>query len=163
MKTAGYILTGLMVTTAVSSCGVYSFSASGKAPFETVSVSQFDNQTIEYELGDRLTDAVIDVFIQDNNIQVLEPSRAEAIMNGVVVSYRRDAYTYDQQDNVQEYVVKVSVRIKVVKADSEDMIWEKDFYAEGVYDAVGETEDDGKVRAVAQITLDILDFTTKSW
>jgi len=163
MKTAWNVLGGLVTTLAISGCGVYSFSASGQAPFESVSVSLFENETIEYELADRLTDAVIDVFIQDNKVEVLEPSRAEAVMHGAIVGYRRDAYTYDQQDNVQEYVVKVSVRVKVVKSDSEDTIWEKDFYAEGIYDAVGETEDDGKSRAIAQITSDILDFTTKSW
>ncbi len=163
MKASGYILAGFGLAGVISGCGVYSFSAAGQAPFKSVAIMQFENTTIEYEFADRLTDAVVDAFILDNVVKVLEPSRAEAIMNGTVVGYRRDPYTYDQQDNVSEYVVKVSVRVKAVKSDSEDIIWEEDFYAEGVYDAIGETEDDGKNRAIVRLTADILDHTTKSW
>ena len=144
-------------------CGVYSFSSSGKAPFESLNVAQFENNTLEYQLSDQLTDAVVDAFIRDNTVEIKEPSRAEAVMNGTVVSYRRDPYTYDQSDNVSEYAVKVAVHIKVVKSDSEDIVWEKEFYAEGIYDAFAETEEDGQERVVTQITGDILSSTTKSW
>lgn len=162
MRTTGVIVIGA-VWLAVAGCGVYSFSAAGKSGFTSVNIGQFENNTIEYQLSDRLTDAVIDAFIQDNTVQVKEAARAEAVMNGTVVSYRRDPYTYDQEDIVSEYAVKVTVRIKVVKAGSEDVIWEKDFYAEGIYNALEETEEDGQERAIALLTADILDQTTKSW
>lgn len=151
----------LLVT--ASGCGVYSFKAGGKAAFESLNVTQFENNTIEYQLADRLTDAVIDAFIMDNTVQIKEPARADAIMKGTVVSYRREAYTFDQEDNVSEYAVKVALSIKVLKADSEEIIWTKDFYAEGVYDANLETEEEGQDRIVTLLTGDILSHTTKSW
>jgi hypothetical protein len=163
MKPLTSIGLALLLLATAGGCGVYSFSASGKAAFESLNVAQFENNTIEYQLSDLLTDAVIDAFIRDNIVQIKEPSRAEAIMNGTVVSYRRDPFTYDQDDNVSEYAVKVAVRVKVVKADAEDIIWEKDFYAEGVYTANEEEEQDGQARAVTLLTADILSFTTKSW
>jgi hypothetical protein len=55
------------------------------------------------------------------------------------------------------------VKIKVVKSDSEDIIWEEDFYAEGIYEAGTETEEDGQNRVVSLLTSDILNHTTKSW
>jgi hypothetical protein len=157
-----FILTGLLILFA-GGCGVYSFSSSGKAPFESLNVAQFENKTMEYQLADQLTDAIVDAFIRDNIVEIKEPSRAEAVMNGTVVSYRRDPYTYDQSDNVSQYAVKVAVHVKVSKSDSEDMIWEKEFYAEGIYDALTETEDDGQQRVVNLLTEDILNSTTKSW
>jgi len=156
------IIIGLCLA-ALCGCGVYSFSGAGKAPFASVNIAQFENTTIEYQLADRLTDAVVDAFIRDNTVQVREPAKAEALMNGTVVGYRRDPYTYDQQDIVSQYAVKVSVHVKVVKANAEDVIWEKDFYAEGVYDANKETEADGQTRAITLLTANILDQTTKSW
>lgn len=162
MKTAGLVIIGLCLAV-VSGCGVYSFSGAGKAPFATLTVSPFANNTIEYELGDRLTDAVVDAFIRENLVKIVEPSRAEAVMDGTIVSYRRDPYTYDQQDNVSQYAVKVSVKVKVVKSESEDTIWEKDFYAEGVYNVDTETEGDGQTRAITLLTTDIVNNTTKSW
>jgi hypothetical protein len=153
----------LLLLTAGQGCGVYSFSGSGKAPFASLNVAQFENKTIEYQLSDRLTESIVDAFIRDNIVEIKEPSRAEAIMNGTVESYRRDAYTYDQQDNVSQYVVKVAVTVKVVKVGTEDIIWDKQFYAEGIYDANTETEEDGQARVITQLTSDILSFTTKSW
>jgi hypothetical protein len=144
-------------------CGVYSLSSSGKAPFASLNIAQFENNTLEYQLSDQLTDAVVDAFIRDNIVEIKEPSRAEAVMNGNVVSYRRDPYTYDQSDNVSEYAVKVAVQVKVAKSDSEDIIWEKEFYAEGIYDALTESEEDGQKRVVVLLTEDILSATTKSW
>jgi outer membrane lipopolysaccharide assembly protein LptE/RlpB len=163
MKLIGTISLLIMLLINISGCGVYSFSSSGKAPFESLHVTQFENNTIEYQLSDLLTVAVVEAFIHDNTVEIKESSRAEAIMKGTVVSYRRDPYTYDQSDEVSEYAVKVAVHIKVVKSDSEEIIWEKEFYTEGIYDALAETEVDGQKRAAAQITGDIISSTTKSW
>lgn len=153
-----FLITGLF-----TGCGIYSFSASGKAAFESVHVGQFENQTIEFELGTLLTDAVIDMFISDNSIAVLENSRAEAIMTGTVVSYQREAHEFDLSDNVSKYVVKVSIHVRVVRANSDDVIWEDDFFAEGIYQADSEIEEDGQRRVIEFLSSDILDKTTKSW
>jgi hypothetical protein len=152
-----------MVFIISTGCGVYSFSPSSKPPFESINVPQFENNTIEYQLSDRLTDAVIDGFIRENLVKVQEASQAEAILYGTVANYRRDPYTYDQEDIVTEYAVKVTVRVKVTRANSEDVVWEDDFYAQGIYNANEESEEDGQNRAISLITSDIMDRTTKSW
>ena len=148
----------------ICGCGPYSFSASGKSEFQSVYVEPIENKTIEYELADRLYDAIIASFIQDNTVQVLEQSRADAWMTGTLVSYRRDPYNYDQQDAVSQYAVKVTLQVRVVKANSEDVIWEENFYAEGIYDADTEDEvENGQQRVIEKLTANILDKTTKSW
>lgn len=147
----------------LAGCGVYSFSPSGKPPFESVNVPQFENNTIEYQLSDKLTDAVVDAFIKDNTVKIQEPSLAEAILFGTVAAYRRDPYTYNQEDIVSEYAVKVTLHVKVMKANSEEIIWEEDFFAQGIYKADEETEEDGQDRAIAILTADIMDRTTKTW
>jgi hypothetical protein len=162
MRVVEIIVSGVIIA-AAAGCGVYSFSATSKPPFASVNVPQFENQTPEFQLSDRLTDAVVDAFIADNTVKVKEASQAEAIMNGTILTYRREPYTYDQQDVVSQYVVKVSMRVRVLKAASEDVIWEREFYAEGVYEANGESESDGQARVIARLTADILDKTTKSW
>lgn len=154
----------LLVLTMISGgCGVYSFSSAGKAPFSSIAVEQFENKTPEYQLADRLTEALVDAFIQDNTVPVKDMSRAEAVLIGSVNDYRRDPYTYDQADVVKEYVVKVTVHVKVVKNGSEDVYWEENFFAQGIYNADTETEDDGQTRAIELLTSTILDRTTKSW
>ncbi len=144
-------------------CGVYSFSASGKRQFNSLSISQFENNTIQYQLADLLTDAVIKAFLGDGTIKIKEASRAEAVLNGTVTEYRRDAFTYDRQDNVTQYAAKVKIHVKVLKGNTDEVIWEQDFFEQGVYDANTETEEDGQNRAIALLTRSILDRTTKSW
>ncbi len=144
-------------------CGVYSFSSSGKKPFTSVSIGQFQNNTIEYQLADRLTDAVIKAFIGEGSIAVKEESKAEAVMIGTVTDYKREPFTYDRQDNVSQFASKVKIHVKTVKANTDEVIWEEDFVAQGVYDAASETEDDGQSRAIDLLTRSILDRTTKSW
>lgn len=158
-------LTGtLIIACAAIGCGPYSFSASGKLAFNSIHVVSFENSTIEYELTDRLYDAVIESFIRDNTVQVLDASKAEAVMTGTLTSYRRDPYNYDAQDVVSEYAVKVTLHVRVVKANSEEVIWEDDFYAEGIYNANTEAEtEEGQQRVIDKIAADILDKTTKSW
>lgn len=155
------VIVGAMLL--LAGCSVYSFTPAGKPAFESVNVSQFESRTPEYQLADRLTDAVVDAFIRDNSIEVLEVSRAEAVMTGTLTAYRRDAFTYDINDVVTEYVVKVTLHVTVTRSGSEDVIWDEDFFAEGIYDAVEESEEDGQTRAIELLTTNILDRTTKSW
>jgi hypothetical protein len=154
---------GLALLIGMAGCGVYSFSASGNAGFTTLNVNQFENNTIEYQLSDQLTDAVVDAFIRDNTVKIVDPSSAEAQMKGTVTNYRRDSYTFNKQDEVTEYAVKVTVAVEVVRAESGEKIWEDQFYAEGIYNAVSEVEEDGQSRAITLLASDILDRTTKRW
>ena len=162
MKKVIYLLVVALII--MYGCGPYSFSPSGKSAFQSIHISQFENQTIQYELADRLTDAVIEAFIQDNTVNVGEASNSEALMTGSVTSYRREAHTFDQADIVTEYVIKVSIHVKVVKSNTEDVIWEENFYTEGVFDANDETEEEeGQNRVIDKLKADILDKITKSW
>jgi len=105
----------------------------------------------------------MNAFIGDGTISVREASKAEAVMTGTVTEYRREAYTYDKTDNVSQYAANVKIHVKVVKANTDEVIWEEDFFAQGVYDPSTETEEDGQNKAIAILKSNILDRTTKSW
>ncbi|MCK5125923.1 MAG: hypothetical protein KAR42_06690 [candidate division Zixibacteria bacterium] len=148
----------------IAACGPYSFSASGKAAFKSLHIKPFDNKTIEYELTDKLFDALTTSFQLDNTVQILEVSKAEAVMSGTLTGYRRDPYDYNEQDVVEQYAVKVTFLVRIVKANSEDVILEESFYAEGIYDANTEAEtQEGHEKVIIKLTADILDKITKSW
>jgi len=159
-----WLLAVIGAATMIAGCGVYSFSSSSKPPFESINGVPFENETLEGQsVVDPLTNAVINAFILDNTVKIRDASQAEAIMTGTLRSYHRDPYTYDKEDIVTKYAVKISLHVKVVKAKTEDVIWEDDFFAEGAYDAVSETEETGQEKAIALLTEDILNKVTKSW
>ena len=146
-----------------SGCGVYSFSPGGKSSLETIAVAQFENETIEAGLASRMTDLMVDAFIADGNLKVASEDAADAVLTGILTSYRREPLTFDEADNVSQYVVKVTFDATLTKGQSSEEIWSEVFYNEGVYDAAAETEDDGQSRVAQALATDILNRTTRSW
>ncbi len=161
MKAVGAIGMGILLVFA-NGCGVYSFSPGGKSDIKTISVTPFENKTIEYGLSDRMTDLVIEAFLADGNLKVVSSDEADAVLSGVLSNYERKAYTYDENNNVSRYVVKVVFNIILQKPTGEE-IWKEQFYSEGIYEADIEVEDDGQVRAAEKLVVDIINRTTKSW
>ena len=156
-------LSGFLVMVLLgSSCGIYSLSPGGKSSIKTIAVRQFENNTIEYALSSRLTDLVVDAIIADGNLKIVSENDADAILTGVLTNYVRNPYTYDESDNVSQYVVKLTFDITLLK-NTDEVIWEDTFYSEGVYEAADETDEDGQIRAAQKLVVDIINKTTKSW
>jgi len=123
-----------------------------------------ENQTTEYGLAEQLTSGVTDGLIAENIIDVVDPSRAASILKATILTYSRSAYTFDAGENVQEYIVEITVRAGLVSADGETTIWDApSIRAWGVYSASSETEQDGQIRAIEKLTQEILDRTVKGW
>lgn len=145
-----------------SGCGVYSFSPGGKSSIKTISVTQFENRTIEYGLSSRMTDLVIDALISDGNLKVVSASEADANLVGVMTNYERKPYTFDKSDVVSQYVVKIVFDITLTDKDEKEL-WREQFYSEGIYSADDQTEDEGQFLAADKLVIDIINRTTKSW
>lgn len=160
MKRLALILISLVL---LAGCGVYSFSGSGLSGISSVAVPQFENQTVEYGIQEDLTAAVIDQLIADNTLKVVTLADADAVLRGEIKSYERVAYTYDKSDNVQEYKVNITVGFTLEKKDGKVVMSRDRILDYGIYAAAGETENEGKTRAVEKIAQQIVDETTKSW
>jgi hypothetical protein len=156
-------LLGLVIAAICAGCGVYSFSSSSLGGVKSVAVPQFDNKSLEYGIQEDLTAKVIEKFIQDNSLKVVALADADAVLRGEVTKYERVAYTYDKSDNVSQYKVNIYVHITMDKKGGKTLLEKSDMLGFGIFNAVGETEDDGKARAVDKLATDIVDVSTKSW
>jgi len=146
------------------SCGVYTFSPSALGGLKSTAIPLFDNSTSESGLSESLTDKLTRAFIDDNTLKVVPESRADAVLRGTVVSYTREAYTYDQNEVVSEYIVRIGADVGFYEKKSSKAIWEeKGLTNWGTYNSVSETEDDGKERALNKLVEDILNKTVKGW
>lgn len=130
---------------------------------ESISVMQFENRTNQAGIADRITELVVDQMISDGTIEVVESGSAEAILEGVLIGYRREPFEYDEVDQVPRFVVKLTMELTLVKKSTGDDIWKETFTNEGVYLADGETEEIGQMRAAELIVVDIINKTTRSW
>ena len=159
----------------LSGCGYYSFSGSSVSGIKTIAVPLFDNQTQEYGIRESLTEALADEFVKDNTLKVVNEKRADSILRGVITKYERESHTFDEQENIKEYIVRIWVNLRFEEKKTTKTIWkEEGMQGWGIYcvtDCVDEsgnpkpeeTEDDGKERALEKLAEDIVNRTVKGW
>ena len=148
----------------ISGCGVYSFSGSGLSGIKTIAIPVFDNQTREYGIRETLTEKIAERFVQDNTLKVVNEKIADSILQGVITKYDREAHTFDEQENIEEYIVRIWVKVTFEEKKNKKTIWkEGDLLGWGIYSAEDETEDLGKERAIEKLAEDIVNKTVKGW
>jgi hypothetical protein len=153
-----------VVIAIASSCSPYSFSGGRTALVKTVAVPIFENRTTEFGLPEAITSGIIDGFVDDNQIKVVDQSTAEGVLSGAIVEYKRRAYTFDETDRVTEYIVEIWVDAELFKQDGGVSIWKAErMRGFGVYKADSEDEQMGQGRAIDKLAEDILNRTIKSW
>ena len=155
------------------SCGYYSFSQSLTGDIKTIAVPLFSNQTQEFGITEVLTQGIIDGFIQDNSLKITTPEKADAILVGTITGYDRKPYTFDQQENVKESIIRIYVKSALEKTKNKEKVWEAEkLEGWGTFRIAvdpndpasqPETEDSGRQRAIAKLAEDIVNRTVKSW
>jgi len=126
-------------------------------------VPVFSNETVEFGLGEELTDKITRALVSDNTLKVVGQDQADAIFSGKVISYKRSSETYNKQDQVQEYRVTVAVQIKFARPAGE-VIWEEaNLSSYGLFSAEDETEEDGKEKALEKLAEIIVNRTVRDW
>jgi len=154
---------GFACALTLGGCGVYSFSGSMSSGIKSIAVPVLENESVEYGIAEDLTSGIIEGFVSDNTLKVTPRSKADAVLEGVILKYERIAYTYDENDQVQEYKVNITARVRLNKADG-NLVWEDESLSGyGIYRSSDETEEDGKSRAIAKIAEDIVNRTVKDW
>jgi len=148
----------------ISGCGVYSFSGSGLSGIKTIAIPLFENQTQEYGIRESLTERVAEMFVQDNTLKVVNEKVADSILHGVITRYQRESHTFDEQENIKEYIVRIWVKVWFEQKKNKKIIWKEDeLLGWGIYSAQDETEDMGKQRAIEKLAEDIVNKTVKGW
>jgi hypothetical protein len=159
----------------ISGCGVYSFSGSSLGGIKTIAIPLFDNQTDQYGIREDLTEKIAGRFVQDNTLKVVNEKIADSILRGTITKYSRESHTYDEQENIKEYIVRIWVKVSFEEKKDKKVIWKDDnMQGWGIYcvkacvDQSGnpkpdETEEDGKQRAIEKLAEDIVNKTVKGW
>lgn len=144
-------------------CSVYTFNPKGKSSISSISIELFENTTAEYGIEDRMTEQVIEAFIDDGSIKVVPEASAEAVLHGKLIKYERKPFEYDELDIVKSYSITMTFEIQLVNSLDNIEIWANNISQFGVYDIEEEVDEDGQLRAIEKLVDDIINKTTKSW
>jgi len=154
-----------------SACGPYTFNPSLPGHIKTVSIPIFKNpRTFKYGAEKTITDAVIDAFIDDGTLDVVEEGTADSKLVGEIVSYRKEAMRYDVNELIQEYNLAIILSLTYRDMTSGEIIWqEKSMYSSITYYPIetsagpAETEDEALDRLAEETAEKIVTRTLQNW
>ncbi len=153
-----------LMTLTLAGCG-YSLTPRMASHIKTVAVPTFKNETLEYGLEEEVTQAVVDKFTEDNNLQVVSEDRADSVVFGVVKAYKRRVAGFTAEEIANEYEVAIVIDIVVRDRVKSKDLWSEEGMARTTNYFVDQvqSEREGRQPAVRQIAEDIVSRTVQGW
>ena len=106
----------------MSGCG-YSTESSLDPQYQSIFVPAFKNMSKEYDIQAPLTNAVIRKFVTDGRLHVTNEQEADLVLEGVVLGYNLKGFTYDEDDEVTNYLVEVTAGARLIDKKTGNTLW----------------------------------------
>jgi len=166
----------IMFLVIVSGCG-YSTSSSLSSSLQTIYVESFENQInfIKDErnqtyfplLEVKARNAIADRFLFDGNLKISSKETADLVLKGALKNYEKRALRYDDNDDVEEYRVYITVSLEMWNQNEGIMLWQENgFTGEGSYFLTGTlaaTEDTAVAEAILDLGRRVVERTIEDW
>ncbi len=168
------LLLGLLGWTA--SCG-YTTRSLLPSRIKTVHVAPFKNKIISADestpgtyiplLEVKIRNAVVDRFLFDGNLRVADSDKADLILKGELLSYRREGLRYTEDRDVQEYRIAIDVSLKMWDQKRNEPFWEEpSFTGDTTYFVSGPSAKSETValeEALKDLARRIVERTIENW
>lgn len=153
----------------LSSCGYTTSPALLPSHLKTVAVPVFENGTTEYTLEQDITTAVVQNFVRDNHLKVVDEKSANCVVRGKVTQYKNAVFGFSTSSQAQEYRVTVAVQVsfkdKVKNRElwTDEIVRTANYYVQNVPGQTAKTELDGRKEAITKIADEILSRSVEGW
>jgi len=119
-------------------------------------------------LESTITQAIVNRFIFDGSLKAVKEEAADVILKGELTSYSRDAVRYaDNNEDVQEYRITVTINMALYKGSTGELIWQKDgFSGDTSYYISGtraKSEKDALDSAVKDLARRVVEEFAEAW
>jgi hypothetical protein len=126
-----------------------------------VAIPLFENESLEPEIHQALTDSLIDAFVRDGVLRVVDEDRADVVLRGRIVEVKEEPFTY--QDAAEQYQISVFVDVTCYNQEKKTTLWEENrLRGYGNYDA-DELREEARTKGLGDafriLTKDIVDRT----
>lgn len=132
---------------------MYSFRGFTSIEYDSITIMPFKNNTLRYGLDDLFYQKTVEEFIRDGRIKLLD-SGGETILYVDITGYQNQPFTYDENENINDYKIEVGLSLSFQK-DSGEGLWEKTIHEWVTYER-SLTEDDGIQMLAEKISTSIL-------
>jgi len=174
-----------LLSTVLTGCGYSTRSMlTGKyksiyiTPFlNKVNVTQEDYSANKYRiyrpmLETDITKKVINRYLFDGNLKPVKEERADLVLKGELIEYRKDPLSYTPDNNdVTEYRININVNLSLWDAKENKLLWEeKGFNGNYTYftsfasgNVVQVSEDTAVINAIDDLARRIVERTVEQW
>jgi Lipopolysaccharide-assembly len=149
----------------LSGC-VYSFTGSSvPKQLKTIAIPLFEDQSGFGEPGlkENFTTSLINLFVNDNSLEVADRNTADSILEGSIIAVQDAPSVISPGEQVSTRRVTVNVHVTFQDLKLRKKMWEKDFSNWGEYNPSGGTRTGALTQAVNKVTEDILIETVSGW
>ena len=110
----------------LGSCGYSTSPALLPSHLKTIAIPVFENETSEYTLEQEITNAVVQRFVADNHLKVVEERVAQSVVKGRIKSYRNSVFGISAgTTRAEEYRVAI-----VVSVTFKDVVKNRELWSE---------------------------------
>lgn len=146
-------------------CGPYSFSGTGASHIKTIAIPIFQDQTSEFGVKEKLTDAVIDEFTRDNTLKITDRRNADSVLEGTILGIDDRAGAFTSEEKVEDIKIFITVKVKYEDLKKRKTIWQEEITQWGTFnpDAGPESRNEGINEALEKIANEILNKSVSGW
>ena len=124
-------------------CSYYSMAGSIPANINNVYIPLIENDTAEFEISENLTSKITQEIAIQNILKITDNSNSDSTILGVITSATDRPFTFDSNEQVDEYRFSISVKILWVDNENEKNLFEKTFTGFGNYSINNDPSSDG--------------------
>ena len=127
MRNSASIIVLVLLLITMSSCG-YHLSGKGSLVPEgakTIAVPAFINNTNEPYVDLDVTKAVVDEFIADGRLRIVDVEVADLALRGNIVKYEVSALSFTADSFVQQYRVRIVVNARLEDLRAKKTLWQE--------------------------------------
>jgi Lipopolysaccharide-assembly len=149
-----------------TNCVKYSFKGALPSYLKTISVPLFEDRTSWAGLREEMTTKVIDAFISDNSLRVIEDDKAaDLVLEGTISRIQEKYVAISGTEQVEQKQIWVYVSVKCINQRTEKELWSgslSDFDEVSGTAALDELNS-AVSAAVDKIVEDIVNKTIAAW
>lgn len=124
-------------------CSYYSMAGSIPANINNVYIPLIENDTAEFEISENLTSKITQEIAIQNILKITDNSNSDSTILGVITSATDGPFTFDTNEQVDEYRFSISLKILWVDNENEKNLIEKTFTGFGNYSINNDPSSDG--------------------
>jgi hypothetical protein len=135
-----------------------------------VAIPVFENGTTEYTLEQDVTAAVVERFVRDNHLRIVDERSANAVIRGKLIGYKNAVFGFSAANRAQEYRVTLTCSVVFKDLVKNREIWSEpnlvktaNYFVVDVPGQPARTELDGRKEAITKIADEILNRSVEGW